>query len=316
MIFCIENAPSVSLGYNNYEANDREVAGYIDKMKAFPGRFIVLNKPEKDFIGWYGGIQEKYGIKPYLKIEKPDPYVLQTRYSAVDGSEIIYLINSHIHNSHTTRIIFSKEITMGKYGWKWDPETGNRYRIALDSENGIALDMGPAESFLFVFDKNKKGTAWKPLPASGTSEMVVNEGWNADFIHCRDGSLRSLRIDQLKDIKDIPDFANFSGEIIYRNKINIPEPEVTYLNLGKVWGLCELRINGRDCGVRWYGRRIFEIKDLLKPGINEIEIKVVTSMGNYMKSLTNNPIAQYWTNEKNKIQPVQSIGLLGPVKLY
>jgi hypothetical protein len=176
--------------------------------------------------------------------------------------------------------------------------------------------MGPAESFLFVFDKDKKGTAWKPLPASGTSEMVVNEGWNADFIHCRDGSVRSLRIDRLKDIKDIPDFANFAGEIFYRNKIEIPVPKIAYLNPGKVWGLCRLKVNGGDCGVKWYGRRIFEIKDLLKPGINEIEIKVVTSMGNYMKSLTDNPIAQYWTNEKNKIQPVQTIGLIGPVTIY
>jgi hypothetical protein len=39
-------------------------------------------------------------------------------------------------------------------------------------------------------------------------------------------------------------------------------------------------------------------------------------MGNYMKSLTDNPIAQYWTNEKNKNQPLQSMGLVGPVTLY
>jgi hypothetical protein len=54
----------------------------------------------------------------------------------------------------------------------------------------------------------------------------------------------------------------------------------------------------------------------LKNGRNEIEISVVTSMGNYMKSLTDNPIAQYWTNEKNKVQPLQSMGLIGPVTIY
>ncbi len=315
-IFCLENSPSTSLGYNNYEANDREVAGYIEKMKAFPERFIILNKPEKDFIGWYRGIQEKYGIKPYIKIEKPNPYVMQNRYKADDGSEIIYLINSHIHNSHSTRIIFPKEITSGKYAWKWDPETGDRYRITLDKENGIDLDLGPAESFLFIFDKEKKGNEWKPFPVSGTSEIAVNEGWNVEFIHCREGSVKSLRMDSLIDIKDIPDFADFAGEIVYRNSFNIPESKITYLNPGKVWGLCWLKVNGKNCGVKWYGRRIFKINEFIKPGINEIEIGVVTSMGNYMKSLTDNPIAQYWTNEKNKIQPVQSMGLAGPVTLY
>ena len=54
----------------------------------------------------------------------------------------------------------------------------------------------------------------------------------------------------------------------------------------------------------------------MRPGENEIEITVTTSMGNYMKSLTDNPIAQYWTNEKNKIQPLQSMGLTGPVIFY
>jgi hypothetical protein len=39
-------------------------------------------------------------------------------------------------------------------------------------------------------------------------------------------------------------------------------------------------------------------------------------MGNYMKSLTDNPIAQDWTNEKTKNQPLQSMGLIGPVTLY
>ena len=88
------------------------------------------------------------------------------------------------------------------------------------------------------------------------------------------------------------------------------------INLGKVYGNSELKINGKGCGVKWYGRRIFAPEDCLKKGVNTIEISVTTSMGNYMKSLTGNPIAQYWTNEKNKNQPLQSMGLLGPVTIY
>jgi len=63
-------------------------------------------------------------------------------------------------------------------------------------------------------------------------------------------------------------------------------------------------------------RRIFKVGDHLVRGTNIVEIKVTTTMGNYMKSLTDNPIAQYWTNEKNKIQPLQSMGLIGPVTIY
>ncbi|MEI6048985.1 MAG: glycosyl hydrolase [Bacteroidota bacterium] len=315
-IFCIETIPGKSLGWKNYEERDKTVLDYIDKMKSFPDRFILLKKPQKDFISWYQNLQEQYNIEPYLKIENPDPYVYQNRYQADDGSELLFIINSHIQNSHQTKITFSKEITSGKYGWLWDPETGNRYRISLSKENSLELDLGPADSYLFVFDKNKKGPEWKPLPESGLNEVKINSGWKAEFIHCHDGTIKTVEINTLTDLKDMADFVNFAGTIIYRNSITFNDTEYAFVNLGKVYGLSELTVNGKKCEIKWYGRRIFSIRKLLKPGINTIEIKVVTTMGNYMKSLINNPIAQYWTNEKNKNQPIQSMGLIGPVTMY
>ncbi len=315
-IFCIESVPSKSPGWKNFEEVDAEVSRQIEKMKQFPERFIPVKKPEKDFIGWYRDLQSMYKIEPYLKIDKPDPFVMQNRYTGDDGTEVIYIINSSINNSHTTKITFSREITSGRYGWKWDPETGARYRIHPDRENSIIIDMGPAESFLFVFDRNRNGPDWKPLPAGGPQEKIIDNGWSAEFRHCHDGSVKTVKIGMLKDLKDLEDFVNFAGTVIYRNSFSISATGNMFLNLGKVYGLSELWINGRLCGVKWYGRRIFEIGEYLKPGVNEIEIRVATTMGNYMKSLTDNPIAQYWTNEKNKVQALQSMGLLGPVEIY
>jgi len=315
-IFCIGSIPSGSTGWKDHEKRDAEVQDCISRMKGLPDRFIFLKKPEKDFIGWFGGVQEQYGIHPYVKIGKPDPYVMQIRRKADDGSEIVYIINSHIHNSHKTRIIFSKEIAQARYCWKWDPETGDRYRINPDLENGLELDMGPAESILFVFDKVKKGAGWKPLPVTGENKVELSKGWDADFIHCREAE-KYFPIDYLRDLKDIPGFENFAGTVIYRISVLVKETgKIRYINLGKVFGVSELFVNGASCGIRWYGRRIFDIGRYLKNGPNKIEVKVATSMGNYMKSLKNNPIAQYWTNEKNKIQPIQSMGLIGPVTIY
>jgi hypothetical protein len=315
-IFCIQTDPSKSLGLKDYEIRDKEVAGLIEKMKTFPDRFVLVKKPEKDFIGWYRNIQEKYKIDPYIKIENPDPYVMQNRYQADDGSEIFYLIHSHIHNSHKTEISFSKEITGNKHCWIWNPEDGKKYRVTLDKDCSLTLDMGPAESFLFVFDKQKKGPEWKPLTAESPSARTILNGWNLEFRHCRDGSVKAVGTDTLQDLKEMPGFVNFAGTIIYRNYVEINNPKPAFLNLGKVYGISELKVNGKDCGVKWYGRKIFQVADKLVRGTNIIEIKVTTTMGNYMKSLTDNPIAQYWTNEKNKIQPLQSMGLIGPVTLY
>jgi hypothetical protein len=315
-IFCIESIPSKSTGWKDYEKRDAEVQDYISRMKVFPDRFICLKKPEKDFITWFSGVQEQYGVGPYVKIDNPDPYVMQIRRKADDDSEILYLINSHLHDSKQIRITFSKELTDRKYCWIWDPETGERYRIYPDKENSIDLDMGPAGSYLFVFSKERNGSEWKPLPVKSEGTRNISKGWSVEFRHCHDGSVKNIQIDELKDLKEMPDFVSFAGIVVYRNIINIENIRNVILNLGKVYGTTELRVNEKNCGVKWYGRRIFDITGFLKSGINKIEIVVTTSMGNYMKSLTDNPIAQYWTNEKNKVQPVQSMGLIGPVTIY
>jgi len=315
-VFCIETFPSKSPGWKDSAIRDKEVTGWINKMKSFPDRFILLKKPEKDFISWYRSVQEKYNIKPYLKIADPNPYVFQNRYQSDDGSEIFFIINSHIHNTHNTRITFPGDIVSNRHLWIWNPEDGKRYRVTLDKNYSLELEMGPAESFLFVFDRQKNGPEWKPLPAESLSAQTLLNGWSAEFRHCRDGSVKVAKIDTLADLKDLPEFVDFAGNVIYRNFIVITDIKPLFLNLGKVYGISELKINGRECGIKWFGRRVFPVSDYLVRGENILEIKVTTTMGNYMKSLTGNPIARYWTNEKNKVQPLQSMGLIGPVSFY
>ena len=92
--------------------------------------------------------------------------------------------------------------------------------------------------------------------------------------------------------------------------------KIKCLNPGKVFGVSELFVNGENAGVKWYGQRIYNVQAFLKNGNNTIEIKVTTTAGNYLKSLKDNRVGQYWTNEGRTIQPLQSMGLLGPVTIY
>lgn len=315
-VFCIESFPSKSLGWKKFEEGDLKIRVSVEEMKTYDDRFILLKKPENDFIGWYRTVQEQYLIKPYIRIEKPGPFLMQTRYRADDGSDYIYLVNSHLHDSHQTRITFSEDLTRTRRVSLWDPETGERYNVKLMADKSISLDMGPAESLLFVFDSKKGARDWDPLPAGNSYATEISDGWSVELRHCRGGTIKEISLDNLIDLKEMPEFVHFSGTVTYRNTINIENSHKCIVNLGKVYGTSELKINGRSCGVKWYGRRIFNTDDYLKKGINKIEITITTSMGNYMKSLTDNPVAQYWTNEKNKNQPLQSMGLIGPVTIY
>jgi hypothetical protein len=313
-VFCIETYPGKSCGWNDHQRKDREMQDWINKMKDFAEQFILLKKPDANFTGWLSALQEKYKISPYVNINSPNPFVTQVRYQAKDR-EILLFINSNMNNSYEIKIFPSPGIISDKQGWIWDAESGERYKLATEASS-ITLDMGPADLKMLVFDKEKKGPSYKPVKTGSKQAIELKSPWSLTGQHIN-GTLLKEKTDRLRDLKETSDWVQFCGNIIYQTNFDINDgskPE--WMNLGKVFGVSELFINGVNAGIRWYGRRIFHVEPFLKNGNNNIEIRVTTTMGNYLKSLTDNPIAQFWTNEGRTIQPVQSIGLIGPVTVY
>lgn len=315
-IFCIEKYPEKSLGLTNYKERDNEVSAWIEKLKTLPDRFILLKKPEDNkFLEWYSGVMMKYNIPHYLKIDKPDRFIIQTRYQSKD-MEIFFFVNSRMQNEYKTNIEFNKEITSQRHGWIWNPENGERYRIKTGADGIFDLRLGPAESLIIVFDKEATGDKWYQKPVIGKNEKEISGAWQLEFIQCRGEAIKPTKLELLKDLKDIPEYAGFSGTVIYKKQIDITGPAPEFLDLGIVYGVTELFVNGKSLGIKWYGKRIYKLNGLLKKGKNNLEIRVVTNMGNYMKTLTDNPIAQYWTNLARKNQPLNPTGLVGPVRVF
>ena len=316
-IFCIDTMPDRSLGLNDRVRRDAEVQSWVSKMKAFPERFILLNVPEKNWMLWYRDVQQKYGITPYVHIDNPDPFVTQVRYQS-GKTEMLLFINSSTEKEHRMNLDVHKDIAADRQAWVWDAVTGERWHIASGSSR-VSLDLGPAESRLLVFDREKKGLPWKPAPAAAAAGSpllgLTLDTWTAEFRHI-DGTVRTVEFFKLADLKDLPEWVNFSGTVTYKMEMSVNDSKPAWLNLGKVVGVSEVTLNGKNLGVQWYGRRIFSLGDAWQSGKNSLEVKVVTSMGNYMKTLKDNPVAQYWTNEKRKDQPIQSMGLIGPVTIY
>lgn len=314
-IFCIEKYPEKSLGLFNNKDRDKEVQTWIAKLQTFSDRFILIRKPQDNgFLEWYKKLMDQYNIPHYLKIENPHRFVMQNRYQSDDKNEIIFFANAHMHNGHKTKVTFAKEIVNGRYGWVWNTENGERSRIDM-KEGSIDLDLGPAESRMIIFNKEKRGKKWNPIPTEGLKSKTLNSNWEVELHHSREGWVKKIHMDELKDLKNT-EFVNFTGTVIYRHKTDPNENIPTFLNLGKVWGVSEVFVNGKNCGVKWYGYRIYNVADYLQKGPNEIEIRVTTTMGNYMKTLKDNKTAQKYTVDRTNNQPIQSMGLLGPVTLY
>ncbi len=314
-IFCIEKYPEKSLGLTNYKEKDQQVQQWVEKLKKFPDRFILVKKPaDNKFLEWYNDLLTKYSLPHYLTIEKPDRFVMQMRYQSDDQSEIIFFGNAHKFDAHTSKISFAPEIVKGRRAEIWNPETGERSGIELNG-NSLTLELGQAETRLIVFSKEKASQKWANLPVSSANALTLNSDWNVEFRHSRENWVKNLKMDTLKDIKDT-EFVNFTGTAAYRKTINFDGSGKTILNLGQVFGVSEVLVNGQSCGIKWYGRRIYNLAPFLKKGQNELEVRVVTVMGNYMKTLTDNKTAQKFTNQKTKDQPIQSMGLIGPVVIY
>ncbi|MDR3189496.1 MAG: glycoside hydrolase family 2 [Prevotellaceae bacterium] len=314
-VFCIEKYPSQSLGWNSHAARDEEVRRWVEKLKAFPNRFVLLRKPDdNDFVRWYPAVQRDYGVTPFVTIADPNPYVMVNRYLRDDSTEVFFFINSHLHNDYRTTVTFPPTTVAGKYPWVWDLDTGKRYRIELDRQGAFGMYLGPVDSRVIVFDREAKGAPWRPLPVTG-DKLQTLEGWDVELRHSIEKTQETTRMEKPTDLKDTK-YVHFTGTAVYRKTITVPDPEGATLNLGKVYGLSEVKINGVDCGVTWYGNRLYDVSGKLRAGKNEVEIHVVTTMGNYMKTLTGNKVAQRWVNRPGRPQPIQSMGLVGPVTLY
>ena len=315
-IFCVETVPCKSLGWNNHEERDAEVKAWIEKLQAMPEQFIHLEKPaDNDFITWYAGVQKQYDITPTVQIESPDPFVMANLFVRDDDSRIYFFTNTHLHNSHQTKLVFPQEATRMN-AWVWNLDNGERYRLPLDKEGSYTLDLGPADARMIVFDRdnNKKAPVWAPLPTSGTDSQTLT-GWGLEFHHSLEHWIKTATADTLKDLKET-EWKSFTGDVVYRTDVEVDDPEGMVLNLGKVYGVASLKVNGIDCGTSWYGRRTYDLSNVLHKGWNRIEVTVTTTMGNYMQTWKENKLAQQWTNRPGRPQPVQSMGIAGPVTLY
>ena len=342
-ILCIDTIPYQSLGMpQHYQKNDSLVKATMEKIMQHKDQFVFVEPPKEGFIPWYDSLMHSQNLPHYLDIESPDPYVMQNRYTTDDGSEMILLSNSHRYNAHQTKITFSKALTHKRQAQVWDLQTGKRYSLPLDDNNSYTFDLGPAESLLIVFEKglshrrfaSLRGTKQSRAKADTLDCFVVpprndkycdlSDNWDVNLCHSLLHDTTNAHFDTLFDLKNIEEFQHFCGTIVYRKTIEISRDAarhvstMTTLDLGLVEGISEVFVNGQSVGVQYFGRRLYDLNEALHEGQNDLEIRVTTTMGNYLKTFSreDNPTTWIYVNHPKRDQPLQSMGLLGPVKIY
>lgn len=289
---------------------DQKVYTGIQSLKKdFPGNVSFFPAPKGKIIDWYAQLQSKYDLIPFVKFDKPVSHVSQVHYKT-DEEDIFFISNYHLEKAHKFTATFN---VRNKTAWLWDPETGNKYLYPYQSaKNILKIALDPAQSMLIVFTNDTKGELYH-FTQFASKPYTIEGSWNVTLEKVYEQPVKT-EFKKLIDFKDDPELQSFGGVIFYEKKFSIGNPQDYYsLDLGKVFGISELEVNGQPLGFKWYGKHIYILKEVLKPGENTLKIKVTTVLGNYAKSLKDNKVTQQWTSIKS--QPLYSMGLVGPVNL-
>ncbi len=307
----IEHLPSKSPGFQKYEIKDQAVRELMKQLVQFSPECLVPSPVNENLIDWYAGIQQKFNIHPYLKIEKPVDFINQVYYKG-ENNHLFFIANYNLERKHSTKIDFLE--MEGKTPWIWDAHTGERliYPHSKENPGSLELHFGPCESKLIVYADDLKGEMYQVDLPDYSDPLEISSNWKVKFYPVA-GEPFSQKWDKLMDLKDNNQLKTFAGEIIYETEFQVENSQqYSFVNTGDVnHGITELWLNGEYLGMKWFGDRIYGVRSVLKNGTNTLRVKLVTVLGNYMKSLKDNPVAIQWTAK----QPLSSSGMSGPVAL-
>ncbi len=277
----------------------------------YPNNVKVVDTPPenvRELTNWTGNLLSSNEIHPGVKISVPDErlYIYQAEN---EGNPVFFFSNQNRDKSIAFDAEFETEYLSP---WNWNAETGEKALYSYNRKN-VAIHLKPLESLLLVFSE-EKGTVKKEPQVPAGKEQDISRNWQAEF-KFPEGEAVEKTIVELGDVSKIQGIENFGGTIIYQKQFEAKGNE-RQLDLGKISETAEVILNDKNLGVKWWGEKTFDISNAVKPGKNDLQIKVTTLLWNFCNSKTmeENPMAKLWAeNNRNKEDKPLKTGLIGPV---
>ena len=169
----------------------------------------------------------------------------------------------------------------------WDPMTGEVRSLTefkrLNGQTEIPLHFESYQSFFILFNRTTKtiGTTATKNYSEPKVLSELNGPWNVRF-NPRWGGPESIVFDNLTDWSknSIEGIKYYSGIASYHNTLKITNELIAdkrtdlYLDLGELYNMARVRINGKETGIVWTAPYQVNINDAVIPGINQIDIEV------------------------------------------
>ena len=313
-IVFVGHPPHRSASLRGARENDRIVKETLAATReARSDRVFQVPEPQaNELLPWAGGVLARLDVRPAVRFNPPHERLYQIHHKQGDR-DLFFLVNLHRTEALTFDATFG---VSEKTPWRWDPEAGTRAVFPHRGRgNELQIRLEPLESLLLVFEPTTTPEQGEPAPRIDPERWTtLNTPWQVDFEHAVTDQTFTRTFTTLADLGAMPDrdLAAFAGVAVYRTEFDLPNAEYSQIDLGEVYDVSEVTLNGKPLGLRWWGRHRYDACGVLKTGRNVLEVKVTTTLFNYCESLKRNPTAVRWTKGR---EPV-SAGLVGPVRLY
>ena len=136
-------------------------------------------------------------------------------------------------------------------------------------------------SFVAI-DSDDSLSSPEPIAVTGPWRLSVGEGQPVS-----PQTPLTLELDRLVPWRDLSELKNYAGRATYETAVDVPmefmsSNRAVLLELGEVYEVAGVAINGRDTGIAWAPPFRLEITGAIKPGRNTLRIEVANLLKNHL----------------------------------
>ena len=269
-------------------------------------------------------VLQKTNVSPDFEYQKPkdDTTVLFVHRRIADGD--VYFVNNRNDRDEAFDATFRVE---GRSPELWHPDSGQTEPISYKTANGrttVPLRLEPWGTVFVIFRQPAKSNS-RTVPAVVEKTVAVVEGdWEVDFQPDL-GAPSRMTFENLTSWTDNsdPGVKYFSGTATYKKTVHAPgdwfdSGAHVWIDLGQVKNLAEVLVNDKPLGVVWKAPYRVDVSGALKPGDNQVEIRVTNSWANRIIGDRQKNAAKIYTFTSPSFyranSPLWPSGLLGPVQ--